>query len=297
MDKETEKRNCASMNLDQMSVREMIQLMNEEDQSVIVAIQQVLPKIEQVIEAVIATFQAGGRLIYVGAGTSGRLGILDAVECVPTFDIEPGQVIGLMAGGDTAIKSAVEGAEDSLTLAQEDLQAIQLSEHDFLIGLSASGSTPYVKSALAYAKECGVKTASIANNPSSDISALANIAIEVVTGPEVLTGSTRLKAGTAQKLVLNMISTASLIKTGKAYQNLMIDVQGTNQKLIDRSIRIISEATGLSYRQASEAYELAGSVKLAIVMVLAKATKEEAEDLLVQSQGFVRQALELADKK
>lgn len=288
----TEQRNPNSTNLDQMSVMEMLELMNDEDQNVLEAIQKVLPDVEQLIDAVIQSFKNGGRLIYMGAGTSGRLGILDAVECVPTFGTSPDQVVGLIAGGEKAIKDAVEGAEDSKELAHEDLEALNLNENDIVVGIAASGRTPYVIGGLEYAREKGATTGALSNNENTKISALADYSIEIITGPEVLTGSTRLKAGTSQKLVLNMISTISMVKTGKAYGNLMIDVQATNEKLVERSKRIIVEATGVEYEVAEKAYEEAGSVKTAIVMILAEATKEEAEQTLSETDGFVRAAIQ-----
>lgn len=288
----TEQRNPNSTNLDQMSVMEMLELMNDEDQNVLEAIQKVLPDVEQLIDAVIQSFKNGGRLIYMGAGTSGRLGILDAVECVPTFGTSPDQVVGLIAGGEKAIKDAVEGAEDSKELAHADLEALNLNENDIVVGIAASGRTPYVIGGLEYAREKGATTGALSNNENTKISALADYSIEIITGPEVLTGSTRLKAGTSQKLVLNMISTISMVKTGKAYGNLMIDVQATNEKLVDRSKRIIVEATGVEYEVAEKAYEEAGSVKTAIVMILAEATKEEAEQTLSETNGFVRAAIQ-----
>src|SRR5690625_582992 len=284
----TEQRNPDSMQLDEMSIAEMAQVMNTEDQGVPAAINKVLPEITQLIEAVIQAFNKEGRLIYIGAGTSGRLGILDAAECVPTFGTPPEKVVGLIAGGEKAIKDAVEGAEDSKELGIEDLKNINLNEKDIVIGIAASGRTPYVLGGLEYARKVGAKTGAISNNSKTKISALADYPVEVITGPEVLTGSTRLKAGTAQKLVLNMISTISMVKIGKVYENLMVDVQATNEKLVDRAKRIIVEATGVPYEEAEQAFNEAGSVKLAIVMVLSGSSKEEAEQALKKSQGFVR---------
>lgn len=288
----TEQRNPNSTNLDQMSIGEMLELMNAEDQQVLEAIGKVLPDIEKLIEAVIESFKKGGRLIYMGAGTSGRLGILDAVECVPTFGTPPEKVVGLIAGGETAIKYAVEGAEDSLELGEQDLKDLNLNNKDIVIGIAASGRTPYVIGGLEYAREIGVKTGALSNNENTKISALADYPIEIITGPEVLTGSTRLKAGTSQKLVLNMISTISMVKTGKAYGNLMVDVQATNEKLVDRSKRIIVEATGVEYETAEKVYKEAGSVKTAIVMILAEATKAEADRALAETDGFVSNAIQ-----
>lgn len=288
----TEQRNPDSMQLDEMSIAEMAQVMNTEDQGVPAAINKVLPEITQLIEAVIQSFNKEGRLIYIGAGTSGRLGILDAVECVPTFGTPPEKVVGLIAGGEKAIKDAVEGAEDSEELAVEDLKNLNLTENDIVIGIAASGRTPYVIGGLEYAKQKGAKTGAISNNKNTKISAVADYPVEVVTGPEVLTGSTRLKAGTAQKLVLNMISTISMVKIGKAYENLMVDVLATNEKLVDRAKRIIVEATGVEYEEAGKVFDEAGSVKLAIVMILSGASKEEAERALEETNGFVRASIQ-----
>lgn len=287
----TEQRNPNSMNLDTLSVQEMTKLMNEEDATVTTAIQQSMRSINELIEAVIERMEKGGRLFYIGAGTSGRLGVLDAAECVPTFGTAPEWVQGMIAGGGKAVLEAVEGAEDSEELAVKDLKEKNLNEKDVVVGIAASGRTPYVKGGLKYAKEIGAQTGSISNNPNAAISALANYPVEVVTGPEVLTGSTRLKAGTAQKLVLNMISTVTMVKLGKVYENLMVDVQATNEKLVDRSKRIIMEATDCTFEEAEQYYQQTGSVKTAIVQILAKVTSEEAEQLLNQKQGRVREAI------
>lgn len=288
----TEQRNPASMNLDQMSIAEILELMNDQDRQIPQAIYQALPDIKQLIEAVVASFNSGGRLIYIGAGTSGRLGILDAAECVPTFGTPPEMVVGLIAGGEQAIQEAVEGAEDSKELAEEDLKALNLNDKDVVVGIAASGRTPYVMGGLEYAQKMGAQTGAISNNENTKISAAADYPIEVITGPEVLTGSTRLKAGTSQKLVLNMISTISMIKIGKAYENLMVDVQATNEKLIDRSKRIIAEATGVAYDEAESVFDEAQSVKLAIVMILADVSKEKAEQALAEKEGLVREAIQ-----
>jgi N-acetylmuramic acid 6-phosphate etherase len=279
------------MLLDQMLIEEIILLMNRQDKLVPEVINKSLPEIKMLIQAVIESFKNNGRLIYIGAGTSGRLGILDAVECVPTFGTSPEIVVGLIAGGETAIKDAVEGAEDSPNLGKEDLIKLNLNKNDIVIGISASGRTPYVIGGLEYAKKIGTKTGSVTNNENTKISAIVDYPIEIVTGPEILTGSTRLKAGTAQKLVLNMISTISMVKIGKAYENLMVDVQATNEKLIDRSKRIIVEATGVDYEKAEEIFEEAQTVKIAIVMILAETSKEEAINALKKTNGFVRDAI------
>lgn len=297
MENITEQRNPASMNLDRMSTKEILLLMNEQDYIVAEAIHEALPAIEKLIDAVVESFRNGGRLIYIGAGTSGRLGILDAVECVPTFGTSPDQVIGLIAGGESAIRLAVEGAEDSEELAIEDLKGIHLNDKDIVVGIAASGRTPYVIGGLKYATEVGAITGSLSNNKGTKISALSDHPIEINTGPEILTGSTRLKAGTGQKLVLNMISTVSMVKTGKIYENLMVNVQATNDKLVDRSKRIIVEATGVSYEKAEEVYAVAQSVKTAIVMILAGTTKEEAEEALADTNGLIYETLQKLSSK
>jgi len=288
----TETRNERTMNLDDMSIIEVLQVMNEEDSKVPQAIKSQLPKIEQAIKLVIQSFRKGGRLIYVGAGTSGRLGILDAVECQPTFGTDFDMVRGLIAGGTEAFTTAVEGAEDDRIQGAKDLGEIQLSPLDTVIGIAASGRTPYVIGALQHAKQIGASTASLACNQDAEISKYADVSIEVVSGPEILTGSTRLKAGTAQKLVLNMISTCSMIGIGKVYKNLMVDVQPTNQKLVERSKLIIMQATDASYEEAAQVYEQAnGNVKAAIVMVLTQCTYEEALERLKMADGFVGKAI------
>ncbi|MCI3030036.1 N-acetylmuramic acid 6-phosphate etherase, partial [Desemzia sp. C1] len=249
----TETRNHQTMNLDELTTSEVVQLMNEEDKKVAYAVEKELPSISKVAEAIIESFKKGGRLIYMGAGTSGRLGVLDAAECVPTFSVDPTMVQGLIAGGMKAMTVAVEGAEDSATLGKEDLQHIELTENDVVLGIAASGRTPYVIGALTYANEIGATTASLSCNKDAEISRYATLPIEVEVGPEILTGSTRLKSGTAQKLVLNMLSTSSMIGIGKVYQNLMVDVKPSNEKLVERSKRIIMQATDCSYEQASQA--------------------------------------------
>jgi len=288
----TEKRNESTMKLDQLTTKEVLQLMNKEDRTVPDAVEAALPEIEAAVEQVIATFQVGGRLIYTGAGTSGRLGILDAVECPPTFSTPDDMVQGLLAGGMSAFRKAKEGAEDNPDLGARELEEIGLSSKDTVIGIAASGRTPYVIGALDYAAAVGAETVSVACNKDSAISKHAKISIEVETGPEILTGSTRLKAGTAQKLVLNMISTASMVGVGKVYKNLMVDVKPTNDKLQERAKRIIMEATGANYDAAEKVFDQAdGQVKTAIVMLLLDVTKEEAEEKLRNAEGFVRSAI------
>lgn len=285
----TEKRNDRTMDLDLMSVKEILETMNKEDQTVPLSVAGEIPQIEKAVTKTISSFRQGGRLIYLGAGTSGRLGVLDAVECVPTFGSHPEMVQGLIAGGMKAFTKAVEGAEDDELLGVEDLKSISVNSNDTVIGIAASGRTPYVIGALKYARTQGATTVSISCNKNSEISKYAEIAIEVETGPEVLTGSTRLKAGTAQKLVLNMISTASMIGIGKVYKNLMVDVQSTNKKLVERSKRIIMQAAETDYDTAAEYYEKAGqNVKAAIIMILLNCSYEEAAQKLEESNGFIR---------
>jgi len=287
----TEKRNPRSMTLDQMSVKEILLLMNKEDSGITQAIYEEIANIEALVQAVIDSLKQGGRLFYIGAGTSGRLGVLDAVECVPTFGTPPELVQGLMAGGEKALIHAVEGAEDSQKLAMEDLKERKLSKKDIVIGIAASGRTPYVAGGLNYANEIGARTGAISNNEETKISQLAEYPIELLTGPEILTGSTRLKAGTAAKLVLNMISTTTMVHLGKVYKNLMVDVLATNEKLVDRSKRIVVEATGVDYDKAERVLKEAETIKLAIVMILAEVSKTEAESALDENDGFVRNTL------
>ena len=288
----TERRNENTMGLDEMSVTEALQKMNQEDQKVALAVEKELGSIEPVIKAIIRSFNQGGRLIYMGAGTSGRLGVLDAAECVPTFGVEPEMVQGLIAGGAQAMTVAVEGAEDSKELGRQDLVNLNLTDKDVVVGIAASGRTPYVIGALEYANSVGAATASLACNKQAEISKYAQMPIEVDAGPEFLTGSTRLKSGTAQKLVLNMLSTISMIGIGKVYNNLMVDVKPTNEKLIERSKRIIMEATGCEYAVAEQTFLAADqNVKLAIVMILTESSKSEAEKKLAKANGFIRNTL------
>ncbi|EQB34688.1 MULTISPECIES: N-acetylmuramic acid 6-phosphate etherase [Virgibacillus] len=285
----TEKQNLKTMNLDQMSVLEALKVMNKEDQQVAKAMEAHLSEIEKAVKAIIEAFEQEGRLIYVGAGTSGRLGVLDAAECPPTFGTEPNQVIGLIAGGEKAFTKAVEGAEDSKSMGEQDLKEIQLQPKDVVVGLAASGRTPYVIGALDYANTIGAKTVAIACNQNSEIGEIAKIAIEVTTGPEVLTGSTRLKAATAQKLILNMLSTISMVGIGKVYQNLMVDLQTTNQKLEVRALRIIMAATEVNQDVAQAKLEEGeGNVKLAITMILLNCDVATAKQKLQESNGHIR---------
>ena len=288
----TEQRNPNSMNVDSLSALEIVQLMNEEDKQVPLAIEKCLPQIAQAVERIVAAFQQGGRLVYIGAGTSGRLGVLDASECPPTFGVSPEIVKGIIAGGERALRHPIEGAEDSKTQAVVDLQTIQFSSKDVLVGIAASGRTPYVIGALEYAKSLGSVTVSIASNPNSAMANIVDIAIDTVVGPEVLTGSSRLKSGTAQKLVLNMLTTASMILMGKCYQNLMVDVQASNEKLKARAIRIVMQATDCDKALAEETLKLADqNAKLAIMMILSGLDRAQAEALLEKHHGKLQLAL------
>ena len=288
----TETRNQNTMNLDVMSPLEIVTVMNQEDARVPAAITPALPNIAQCVTWAIESIEAGGRIIYMGAGTSGRLGVLDAVECPPTFGVSPEVVVGLIAGGEKAFVKAVEGAEDSRELGRQDLANINLHKRDIVIGIAASGRTPYVLGGLAYAREVGCHTVGISCNPGSAVGAAAELAIEVVPGPECLTGSTRLKAGTCQKLILNMISTATMVGCGKAYQNLMVDVMQTNEKLVVRAQNIVMEATGCDRETAAEKIALAdGNAKTAITMILADCDVTEARERLAKAKGHVREAI------
>ena len=288
----TEQRNPNSMHVDSLSALEIVQLMNEEDKQVPLAIEKCLPQIAQAVERIVAVFQQGGRLVYIGAGTSGRLGVLDASECPPTFGVSPEMVKGIIAGGERALRHPIEGAEDSKAQAVVDLQTIQFSSKDVLVGIAASGRTPYVIGALEYAKSLGSVTVSISSNPNSAMANIVDIAIDTVVGPEVLTGSSRLKSGTAQKLVLNMLTTASMILMGKCYQNLMVDVQASNEKLKTRAIRIVMQATDCDKALAEETLKLADqNAKLAIMMILSGLDRAQAEALLEKHHGKLQLAL------
>ena len=288
----TEQRNPNSMHVDSLSALEIVQLMNDEDKQVPLAIEKCLPQIAQAVECIVAAFQQGGRLVYIGAGTSGRLGVLDASECPPTFGVSPEMVKGIIAGGERALRHPIEGAEDSKAQAVVDLQTIQFSSKDVLVGIAASGRTPYVIGALEYAKSLGSVTVSIASNPNSAMANIVDIAIDTVVGPEVLTGSSRLKSGTAQKLVLNMLTTASMILMGKCYQNLMVDVQASNEKLKARAIRIVMQATDCDKALAEEILKQADqNAKLAIMMILSGLDRAQAEALLEKHQGKLQLAL------
>ena len=288
----TEQRNPNSMHVDSLSALEIVQLMNQEDKQVPLAIEKCLPQIAQAVERIVAAFQQGGRLVYIGAGTSGRLGVLDASECPPTFGVPPEMVKGIIAGGERALRHPIEGAEDSKAQAVVDLQTIQFFSKDVLVGIAASGRTPYVIGALEYAKSLGSVTVSIASNSNSAMANIVDIAIDTVVGPEVLTGSSRLKSGTAQKLVLNMLTTASMILMGKCYQNLMVDVQASNEKLKARAIRIVMQATDCDKALAEETLKQADqNAKLAIMMILSGLDRAQAEALLEKHHGKLQLAL------
>ncbi|KAA8999912.1 N-acetylmuramic acid 6-phosphate etherase [Affinibrenneria salicis] len=288
----SEMRNPETMDLDTLSTLELVTRLNQQDDMVAPAVRLTLPQVAQAIDAATASLQAGGRLIYMGAGTSGRLGVLDAAECPPTFGVPHGRVIGLIAGGPDALLRAVEGAEDDENLGRRDLQALTLTERDMVVGLAASGRTPYVIGGLRYARMLGCRTAAISCNPASPIAGAAAIAISPLVGPEALTGSTRLKSGTAQKLVLNMLSTGVMVKLGKVYQNLMVDVKATNVKLVDRACRIVTEATGVTPEEARHALDQTDyEAKPAILMVLSGIDAQEARRRLEQHGGYLRAAL------
>lgn len=288
----TEGRNPASQHIDELSTEAMLRVINNEDKKVALAVEAIVPQIAEVVDAITAAFSRGGRLIYCGAGTSGRLGILDASECPPTFGTPRSQVVGLIAGGHTAILQAVENAEDNVEQGAQDLRDIQFSGNDVLVGIAASGRTPYVLGALDYAKQVGAFSAALTCNPNSVMAQVADVALTPVVGPEVVTGSSRMKAGTAQKLVLNMLTTGAMIRSGKVYGNLMVDVEATNQKLVQRQVNIVKQATECDDATAQQALVACqGHCKTAIVMVLAGLQAEEAQALLRHNKGFIREAL------
>ncbi|UYT84506.1 N-acetylmuramic acid 6-phosphate etherase [Priestia megaterium] len=287
----TEKRNPQTLNIDELSSLEIVKKINEEDHQVPQAINKVLPVIALLVDEIVSAFKQGGRLIYIGAGTSGRLGVLDASECVPTFGTPAEQVIGIIAGGDKALRHALEGAEDNKKQSIEDLKAINLSNKDILVGIAASGRTPYTLSALAYANSLGTVTGCVVNSPQSPMEQEAKYAIVAESGPEVVTGSTRMKAGTAQKLVLNMLTTASMIQIGKVYSNLMVDVQPTNDKLVQRAKNIIAELTGVSSEEAAESLQTYKTPKAAILALLTSTEGDEVHRLLDKHDGHLKKAI------
>ena len=289
----TESRNQDTLNIDKVSTLDMVKMINNEDKKVAVAVEAELPKIAEAIDEIVKRMHKGGRLIYIGAGTSGRLGVLDASECPPTYGVSEDLVQGVIAGGKEAIFRAKEGAEDSKELAVEDLKNKFLNENDIVAGLAASGRTPYVIGGLEYANKIGALTLAVTCNANSEVAKAAKISIAPVVGPEVVTGSTRLKAGTSQKMALNMISTGSMVGIGKSYQNLMVDVMQTNEKLVSRAENIIIEATGANRETAKKALkESKGKVKTAIIMILLNCNSDEAEIRLEKAEGHVRYALE-----
>lgn len=288
----TESRNPNTLDIDKLSTLEMVKIMNNEDKKVAEAVEKELANIAEAIDGISERMSKGGRLIYIGAGTSGRLGILDASECPPTYGVSEELVQGIIAGGKEAIFRAKEGAEDSKELAVEDLKAIKLTENDTVVGLAASGRTPYVIGGLNYANEIGALTISVSCNKDSEISKYAKIEIAPVVGPEVVTGSTRLKAGTAQKLVLNMLSTGVMIKQGKVYGNLMVDVKASNEKLVERAKRIVCEATGAEREEAERVLEETNyDVKLSILMIISGEGKDKAKEVLDLNNGYIAKAL------
>lgn len=290
----TEQRNPDTMNLDQMSTLDMVKAINQEDQKVAIAVSKQVNNIAKAIDLASLKFKKGGRLIYMGAGTSGRLGILDAVELVPTYGINPNRAIGLIAGGNSAIYKAVEGAEDSEKLGKQDLLDLKLTDNDVVIGLAASGRTPYVIGGLNYANSVGALTIAIACIKNSEIGKLAQVAIEAVVGPEAVTGSTRMKAGTAQKMILNMLSTGIMVKNGKVYQNIMIDVLPTNEKLVNRAQRIIMAISDVDQIKASKILKQAdNNVPTAIVMAKMQVNKKQAQEMLLKHHGLVRDTLKI----
>ena len=286
----TEKRNEKTKDIDLLSVDEILKIMNEEDLKVVDAVKGALPEIRIVIDECIQAYKRGGRIIYIGAGTSGRLGLMDAVEVVPTYNSD--RFVGLIAGGDNAFVKAVEGAEDSRELAVEDLKNISLNEKDMVIGIAASGRTPYVIGGLDYAREVGASTGCLCCNFNTEIAQHCDLPIELSAGPEVVTGSTRLKSGTCQKIVLNMISTVTMVKVGKVFGNLMVDVKATNEKLVERCRRVVMEATGCDHDRADAVLkETENNCKLAIVMILLNIPLNEAKEKLERADDNIRIAL------
>ncbi|EEQ18859.1 N-acetylmuramic acid 6-phosphate etherase [Yersinia intermedia ATCC 29909] len=289
----TESRNPASSQIDTLSALEILKVINNEDKKVPFAVEERLPEIAKAVSLIAGAFAQGGRLIYCGAGTSGRLGILDASECPPTYGTPREMVVGLIAGGNTAILQAVENAEDSREMGEQDLRNLNFNARDVLVGIAASGRTPYVLGAMAYARHVGASVVAISCNQDSEMSKAADIAIEPMVGPEVVTGSSRMKAGTAQKLILNMLTTGAMIRSGKVYSNLMVDVEATNAKLVQRQVDIVVQATECSSEKAEEALnECNRHCKTAIMMILSGMSAEEASAILNKNKGFIRKALQ-----
>lgn len=290
---ETEKMNPLTQNIDLCSVQEIVSMINQEDAKIADAVKSALPQISEAVEMIYRALKGGGHLLYMGAGTSGRLGVLDASECVPTFGVSSDLVQGCIAGGDVALRFPIEGCEDDEELGKKQIEIYEIGEKDVVVGISASGSAAFVIGAMEKAREVGAHTIAVVNNPESKIKKHVDICIEAVTGPEVISGSTRMKAGTAQKMILNMLSTASMIKLGKVYGNLMVDLKASNKKLEDRAARIFCRATGESRETAEKYLKASGmSSKVAILMFLSDLNRKEAEDMLEQSDGFLRVALD-----
>lgn len=288
----TEQRNPNTADIDRLSTLEMVRRINDEDKKVAFAVERELESVAQAVDAIYESLSSGGRLIYCGCGTSGRLGVLDAAECPPTYSTDPEMVQGIIAGGERAMFKAAEGAEDNADAGREDMQKLGLNSRDIVVGIAASGRTPYVLGAMAYAHEIGAKTVALTCNKASDMNAAADISIGVETGPEVITGSTRMKSGTAEKMVLNMLSTGAMIKLGKVYGNLMVDVMPTNEKLVRRSISIVSTAAGVDEEVAKSTLESCGfSVKTAIVMLVRGLSADEARRRLDENDGVIARAL------
>jgi N-acetylmuramic acid 6-phosphate etherase len=288
----TEHRNTASKNLDRMTAKEIVRLMNREDRKVAAAVSRELPALARAVDAIVNSIRNGGRLIYVGAGSSGRMAVLDAAECPPTFGTPPKLVQALIAGGRPAVTGAVEGAEDSRANGERDLRANRVTRRDVVVGITASGTTPYVLAALKYARKLRATTVAITVNPQTPVARLAKIVIAPKVGPEVLTGSTRLKAGTAQKMVLNMLSTAAMARLGHVYENLMIDVKPSNQKVSDRIVRILAEASGKRLSASEHALRQSGhNLRLALVMLKLRVSAQEAKKKLRETKGDLREAL------
>ncbi|MGI9944598.1 N-acetylmuramic acid 6-phosphate etherase [Vibrio alginolyticus] len=288
----SEGRNPDTMDIDLLPSLDIVQRINQQDKLVPLAVEKVLPEIAEAVDKITEAFKVGGRLFYIGAGTSGRLGVLDASECPPTFGTDQEMVVGIIAGGKEAMFRAKEGVEDDPTLGEQDLKENMLTQRDVVVGIAASGRTPYVIGGLEYANKLGATTVALSCNPDSPIADIADIAISPVVGPEALTGSTRLKSGTAQKLVLNMLTTASMIRLGKSYQNLMVDVKATNAKLVARAARIVMQATDCTNQEAKTALkETDYDAKLAILMILTGLDKESATEQLKAKQGYLRKVV------
>jgi len=293
----TEGQNPDTLDIDLLDARGVLEKINAEDQKVADVVKGIIPQIAKAVDEIVQAFENGGRLVYIGAGTSGRLGVLDAAECPPTFSVSDKQVLGIIAGGSKAIRKAVEGAEDSELLAVEDLKAADLSEKDVLVGIAASGRTPYVISAMNYGKSVGATVVGVSCSYNEKFAQANDINLCAIVGAEALTGSTRMKSGTAQKLILNMLSTASMIRSGKSYKNLMIDVNASNEKLYARAVRIVMQATDCDYDCAKQALDEAqNNAKLATLMILTGVSVEEASISLTKNNGFLRNAVEQSEK-